>query len=74
MSSEQVLRDDLVNGTIQEWLRDFNTQFSAFRVENNERFTALENANRPVLNEEATSSQRPVSVAPVSVTPSVSPE
>ena len=76
MSSKQVLSDDLVNGTVQEWLLDFNAQFTAFRVENNARFTALENASRRVLNEEATSSQRSVSVAPsvaLSVAPSVAP-
>ena len=60
---------------------DFNAQFTAFRVECNARFAALETlASRLVLVEEATSSQRPISVAPIvapiittstSITPSI---
>ena len=46
MLSEQILADDLVNGTGKELLVDISSQFNAFRLDNNARLAALESPDQ----------------------------
>ena len=70
MSSDDVLSDNLVNGTVRKLLLDISGAFNAFRMDNNARLSALESlAARSIAVDEATSSEPPVarftSVAPI---------
>ena len=69
MSSEQVLSDNLVNGTVKELLMDISREFNAFRLNNDARLSILESlVARPVAVDEATSSQQTSSTAPSTAT------